>query len=154
MDILSIMLDEKDECILAELKKNSRNSTKNIASNVKIPRITVHSRIQKMIDNKIIKSFTVIPDYKKIGLTSTVFVFISTNPCESGASVMEIAKEISKLSGVYEIHIISGEYDFFIKVRGISFAEIGKHVIAKIRQIKGVGRTLTCACFTTVKEEI
>jgi DNA-binding Lrp family transcriptional regulator len=33
------MLDEKDECILAELKKNSRNSTKNIASNVKIPRI-------------------------------------------------------------------------------------------------------------------
>ncbi|MCK5259078.1 MAG: winged helix-turn-helix transcriptional regulator [Thermoplasmatales archaeon] len=50
------MLDEKDECILAELKKNSRNSTKNIASNVKIPRITVHSRIQKMIDNKIIHS--------------------------------------------------------------------------------------------------
>ena len=95
-----------------------------------------------------------IPDYKKIGLTSTVFVFVSTNPCESGASVMEIAKEISKLSGVYEIHIISGEYDFFIKVRGISFAEIGKHVIAKIRQIKGVGRTLTCACFTTVKEEV
>ena len=154
MDILSIMLDEKDECILAELKKNSRNSTKNIASNVKIPRITVHSRIQKMIDNKIIKSFTVIPDYKKIGLTSTVFVFVSTNPCESGASVMEIAKEISKLSGIYEIHIISGEYDFFIKVRGISFAEIGKHVIEKIRQIKGVGRTLTCACFTTVKEEL
>ncbi len=56
MDILSIMLDEKDEYILAELKKNSRNSTKNIALNVKIPRITVHSRIQKMIDNKIIHS--------------------------------------------------------------------------------------------------
>ena len=154
MDILSIMFDEKDECILAELKKNSRNSTKNIASNVKIPRITVHSRIQKMIDNKIIKSFTVIPDYKKIGLTSTVFVFVSTNHCESGNPVMEIAKEISKLSGVYEIHIISGEYDFFIKVRGASFAEIGKQVIANIKQIKGVGRTLTCACFTTVKEEV
>ena len=154
MDISSIMLDEKDESILAELKKNSRNSTKNIATNVKIPRITVHSRIQKMVDNKIIKSFTVIPDYKKIGLNSTVFVFVSTNPCESGASVTEIAKEISKLSGMYEIHIISGEYDFFIKVRGKSFAEIGKNVIAKIRKIKGVGRTLTCACFTTVKEEV
>ena len=154
MDILSSMLNEKDKCILAELKKNSRNSTKNIASNVKIPRITVHSRIQKMIDNKIIKSFTVIPDYKKIGLNSTVFVFVSTNPCQSGVPAMPIAKEISKLSGVYEIHIISGEYDFLIKIRGLSFDEIGKHVIAKIKQIKGVGKTLTCACFTTVKEEV
>lgn len=151
---MSTMLDEKDELILAELKKNARNPTKNIAANVKIPRITVHDRIQKMMDKKIIKSFTVILDYEKLGLTTTVYVFVASNPCESHVPLLDIANKIAKFPGVFEIHIVSGEYDLLIKVRGKSFDEVGNHVIAKIRQLKGIGRTYTCPCFTTVKEEV
>ena len=69
-------------------------------------------------------------------------------------SQRELAKRIAELSGVYEVHIISGEYDLLLKVRGKSLEEIGKLVVDKLRQLKGVGRTLTCACFETVKEEI
>ena len=54
-DILSIMIDEKDRLILNELMDNSRNSTKNIALNLHMPRITIHDRIKKLIDKKIIK---------------------------------------------------------------------------------------------------
>jgi DNA-binding Lrp family transcriptional regulator len=76
------------------------------------------------------------------------------NPCESSVSALKIAQKIQDLPGVYEIHIISGEYDILTKIRGPSFDEVGKNVIAKIRQIKGVGRTFTCPCFTTIKEII
>jgi DNA-binding Lrp family transcriptional regulator len=148
------MYDEKDEAILTELQKNARNTTKNIAIQVKMPRITVHDRIQKMIKNGIIKKFSVIPDYEKIGLTTTVFVFIATNPYESLIPLTEITKKISTYPGVYEIHIVSGEYDLLIKVRGKSFDDVGKNVVAKIRQIKGIGRTFTCPCFTSIKEEV
>jgi DNA-binding Lrp family transcriptional regulator len=48
--------------------------------------------------------------------------------------------------------MISGEYDMLLKVRGSSMEEIGKLVIDRLREVKGVARTLTCACFTTVKE--
>ena len=147
------MLDKKDELILAELKKNARQSTKNIATNVNLPRVTVHDRIKKMIKQGIIKSFSVFPDYEKTGLPCKVFIFVSFLP-NANVSQRELANRISKLPGVFEVNIIAGEYDLLIKVRGTSLEEIGKLVIDKLRSIDGVGRTLTCACFETVKEEI
>jgi len=149
---MPIMLDKKDQVILKELKKNSRNSTKKIAANVNIPRVTVHDRIQKMIKNGIIKSFSVSTDYKKIGLSTEVFIFVSFLP-NVDVSQRDLAKRISRLQGVAEVHIISGEYDLLLKVRGSSLEEIGKLVVDTLRKLKGVGRTLTFACFETIKEE-
>jgi DNA-binding Lrp family transcriptional regulator len=147
------MIDTKDEMIIKELKKNARNSTKNIAANINMPRVTVHDRIQKMIQQGIIKSFNVSIDYKKIGYTTEVFIFISFIPT-SDVSQRELAKRIAKLPGVYEVHIISGEYDLLLKVRGKTLEDIGTLVVDKLRQLKGVGKTLTFASFETVKEEI
>lgn len=148
-----IMIDNKDKKILSELKKNARNSTKNIAKNVRIPRVTVHDRIEKMKSSGIIKSFTTITDYNKIGLSTKVFIFVSFLH-NTNVSQRELANKISKIPGVYEVHIISGEYDLLIKVRGESLEEIGKLVVDKLRDLKGVGSTLTCACFETIKEEL
>jgi Lrp/AsnC family leucine-responsive transcriptional regulator len=150
----SFMLDEKDRRILEELKKNARNPTKKIASIVKIPRVTVADRIKKMKENNIIKSFTILPNYSKIGLDTTIFVFVSKNPYGSKVVITDIAKQISKLPGVYEIHIVSGEYDLLLKIRGKTFKDIGEKVLAEINQIEGVGRTFTIPCFNTLKEEM
>ena len=147
------MFDKKDEIILTELKKNARTSTKNIAANVNIPRVTVHDRIQKMVGKGIIKSFSVIPDYGKIGLPSKVFIFVSFLP-NPDVSQRQLAKRIAELPGVHEVHIISGEYDLLLKVRGKALEEIGKLIVDKLRQLKGVGSTLTCTCFETIKEEL
>jgi len=147
------MLDKKDELILAELKKNARQSTKNIATNIKLPRVTVHDRIKKMIKQGIIKSFSVYPDYEKIGLPCKVYIFVSFLP-NANISQRELANKIAKLPGIYEVDIISGEYDLLLKARGTSLKEIGKLVVDKLKQVKGVGRTLTCTCFETVKENI
>ena len=147
-----IMIDEKDILILNELEKNSRNSTKNISKKIQIPRVTVHDRIQKMKEKGIIKKFSVSIDHKKIGLTTEVFIFVGFQ-ANVEVSQRELAKRIGKLLGVSEVHIISGEYDLLLKVRGSSLEEIGRLVVDKIRTLKGVGRTLTFACFETVKEE-
>jgi len=148
---MSIMIDNKDQIILNELKKNSRVTTKDLSKNVKIPRVTVHDRIQKMIKNGVIKSFDVKIDYNKIGLPTEVFIFVSFLP-NANISQRELAKRISKLERILEVHIISGEYDLLLKVIGKSLEEIGEIVIDKLRNIKGVGKTLTFACFQTVKE--
>jgi DNA-binding Lrp family transcriptional regulator len=146
------MIDKKDEMIITELKKNARNTTKNIAANINIPRVTVRDRIQKMIEKGIITSFNISINYKKIGYATEVFIFISFLP-NFEVSQRELAKHIAKLPGVYEVHIISGEYDLLLKVRGRSLEDIGVLVVDKLRQLKGVGRTLTFACFETIKEE-
>jgi len=145
------MLDEKDQAILKELIKDSRKTTKAIARELDIPRATVHDRIVKMEQKKLIKKYTAIPDYSQLGVGVTAFILVQFSPQE-GMSQRETAEEISELKGIYEVHMISGEYDMLLKVRGASMEEIGKLVIDRLREIKGVARTLTCACFTTVKE--
>lgn len=147
------MFDEKDEMIIAELKKNARVSTKDIAAHINIPRVTVHDRMRKMKQQGIIKSFNVSIDYKKIGYGTEVFIFISFIPTPN-VSQRELAQHIAQLPGVHEVHIISGEYDLLLKVRGRTLEDIGTLVVDRLRQLKGVNRTLTFACFETVKEEI
>jgi DNA-binding Lrp family transcriptional regulator len=58
------------------------------------------------------------------------------------------------MEGVQEVHLISGEYDILVKVRGASMQSIGSLVIDRIRKLKGVGRTLTCSSFAAVKDEM
>jgi DNA-binding Lrp family transcriptional regulator len=147
------MLDKKDKLILSQLKKNARQTTKTIAAHVKIPRVTVHDRINKMVNQGVIKSFCVIPDYKKIGLRTKVFILISFKS-DAEISQRELAKRIAKLNGVFEVYIVSGEYDLLVKIRCNNLEEIGKLVVDKLRELKGVDKTLTITCFETIKEEV
>ncbi len=147
------MLDEIDKELLKVLKENSRSKTNDVAKKVRIPRTTVHHRIKRMEKEKIIRKFTVVPDYSKIGSPVTAFILVSFLPTMD-VKQREVAREISKLEGVYEVHLISGEWDMILKVRSSSLEEIGELVIDNLREIKGVGRTVTCGCFTTVKEEV
>jgi len=145
------MLDDKDLAILAELTKDSRKTTKAIARSLDIPRATVHDRIAKMEQKGIIRMYTSVPDYSQLGLGVTAFVLVQFEP-EKGVSQRDTADEIALLPGIYEVHMISGEYDMILKVRGASMEDIGRLVIDRLRDVKGVARTLTCACFSTVKE--
>jgi Lrp/AsnC family leucine-responsive transcriptional regulator len=71
---------------------------------------------------------------------------------EKGLSQRDTAEDIALLSGIFEVHMISGEYDMLLKVRGSSMEDVGRLVIDRLRDVKGVARTLTCTVFSTVKE--
>jgi DNA-binding Lrp family transcriptional regulator len=146
------MLDDKDRAILKELQKDARRSTKSIAKDLAIPRATVHERIKRMIDKGVVKGFTVVPDHAKLGEPVTAFILVSFVP-NSGTGQRDLANRIAALDGVHEVHLISGEHDILMKVRGESMENIGSLVIDKIRQMEGVGKTLTIACFATIKDE-
>lgn len=65
-----------------------------------------------------------------------------------------LATHIARFSHVYEVHIITGEYDLLVKARGKSLDEIGILVVDKIRGLKGVDKSYTLACFDTVLEKV
>lgn len=147
------MIDKKDQVLLAELKKNARESTKKLATKMKSPRSTIRDRIKKMVNNGVIKSFTIQLDYKKIDLPTTVFVFLSVTP-NSNIQHRQLASRIAKIPGVYDVYMITGDYDLLIKVRGKSIEDIGKIVIDKLRVLPGVEKSATSACFETIKEAL
>lgn len=147
------MIDEKDLAILKELENDASRSTKAIAKALNMPRATVHERVRKMREKGVIRGFTVIPDYSKLGEPISAFILVSFLP-NNTISQRELARKISDLEGVREVHLISGEYDILLKVRAKSMEDIGSLVIDRLRKIEGVGRTITCASFATVKDEL
>lgn len=146
-------MDSLDNAILRSLREDSGKSVAQMARELRVPRPTVHYRIQRLKEEGIIKRFSIVPDYAKLGLPVVAFVLVAFNP-NPRVSQRELAERIARLAGIQEVHLISGEWDLLLKVRGQSMEEIGRLVIDKLRAMEGVGATVTCACFATVKEEL
>ena len=147
------MLDDKDRKILLQLAGDGRKSVVEISNELDMPRATVQERIRKMTEKGVIKRFTVIPDYGKIGKEVTAFILVSFSG-DSNLSQRSLANEIAKIPEVYEISLISGEWDIILKVRAGSVSELGTIVIDKLRMMRGIQKTQTCVSFQTIKENL
>ena len=145
------MIDAKDEKILGELVEDGRKSVVDIADELNLPRATVQERVKKLVESGVVRRFVAIPDYSKTGKPVTAYVFV-TFGSEGGLSQRKLAEEISKIQGVYEVSVISGEWDMLLKVRAGSVEEIGRLVVDRLRAMKGIEKTETCVSFQTIKE--
>lgn len=145
------MPDDKDWKILAKLIDDGRKSVVDISNQLDMPRATVQERIRKMKDTGIIRKFSAIPNYSLLGKPVSAFILVSF--MAGAVSQRELAERIGKIPGVHEVHLISGEWDIILKVRAESMDKLGTMVVDKLRALKGVARTVTCACFNTIKEE-
>lgn len=144
-------LDKKDVQILKYLQHSSKISLKSLARKLSIPVTTLFARIKRMEKNGIIKGYKAIIDAKKLGFDVTAFVLVSYDP-SSTKTQSEVAREIAKLPFVQEVHIITGDWDILLKLRGRNSGEIGRFVLDKIRSIDGVLKTVTVVVFETAKE--
>lgn len=146
-------LDEKDLKILDVLKQNSKLTTQQIAKRVNIPITTIHNRIKKLEKLGVIKGYTLVLDYKKLGRPILGYVLVtafSTLPTGKRLSQDAIAKEIKKLSGVEEVNIVTGGTDILVKVRVKDIDELNNFLIKKLRRIDGVDKTQTMIVLSSV----
>jgi len=55
-----------------------------------------------------------------------------------------VAEQIASISGVTLAEDVTGPYDVIARVEARNVDELGKLVIAKIQDVAGITRTLTC----------
>ena len=146
-------MDEKDLMILEKLRENARKTVNEISKEIGLPRTTVGERIKKLVKEGVVKKFTTMLNYEKLGKPVTAFVLVSFLP-NPKISQRQLAREIARIKNVYEVYIIAGEWDLLLKVRGKDMEEIGQLILDKLRSMEGVGKTVTCTCFSVVKEEL
>jgi len=68
------------------------------------------------------------------------YILVQTEVGKSGT----VAQEIAKISGVSAAEDVTGPYDVIARVEAQNVDELGKLVIAKIQDVPGITRTLTC----------
>ena len=142
-------MDDVDTAILRSLIKNSRISLSQMSKEIDVPDATISNRLKKL-ENEVIKRYTVILDWQKIGLDITTIIIIQTES-EKHESVKE---ELSKLNEVSEVYSVSGEYDILIKVWVQDIEELNKLMNTKIRSIDGVEDLTEMIVMERVKEEM
>ena len=56
----------------------------------------------------------------------------------------DVAREIAQLAGVTLAEDVTGPYDVIARVEAPSMDDLGHLVVARIQDVKGITRTLTC----------
>lgn len=55
-----------------------------------------------------------------------------------------VAQSIRDIKGVVATDEVTGPYDIIAKLEGVSVEELGSLVLAKVQEVSGITRTLTC----------
>ena len=142
-------MDDVDTAILRSLIKNSRITISQMSKEIDVPDATISNRLKKL-EHDVIKRYTMILDWHKIGLDITSIIIIQTES-EKHESVKE---ELSKLEEVSEVYSVSGEYDILIKVWVLGIDELNQLINSKIRSIDGVEDLTEMIVMERVKEDM
>jgi len=135
-------MDHIDEEIVFELRKDGKTTVKEIARALGVPMSTVHHRIQKLEKDKVISRYEAIPDFKKMGLGVSAFVFVTVD-YDKIESQEQVAKEIRKMHNVDATYMVTGETDILVHVRTHDIEELNDFIVRKLRTIKGIDKTRT-----------
>ena len=141
-------IDNKDERIIEILKHNSRATVKEIAKSTKIRPSTVHQRIQKLIESKVIEKFTIKLDNKAVRENFIVFMLVK------GSTAEYIDNKILNDKHVKEIFGITGEYDLLIKLKFEDVEEFHEFVLSFRKDKREIQSTLTMVVTANLKEEV
>ncbi|WP_181802279.1 Lrp/AsnC family transcriptional regulator [Streptomyces shenzhenensis] len=55
-----------------------------------------------------------------------------------------VAQTISEIPGVMQAEDVTGPYDVIVRAQADTVDELGRMVVAKVQQVDGITRTLTC----------
>ena len=108
------MIDEKDRDILNILQTNSRISNAEVARRIGMAPSAVLERIRKLEDRKIITSYETRLNHEKLGLAMTTFILVRTG---EGIGSTEVGKRLGQLPQVQEVHLMTGDFAYLVKVR-------------------------------------
>lgn len=109
---LIVSLDILDMKIIKCLIENARATYRSIAEETGVSEATVKNRIDRLIEQGIIKRFTVVLDYYKLGRAIKAFIGLKVQP----AKLQSIVEHIRENSDVHVLYRTSGDVDLLFEV--------------------------------------
>ena len=146
MKFSSDRLDDIDKQILGLLLADSRIPLSHISKEVGISSPAIRERMKKLCKEGIIKGFSTIVDYKKLGLGLTAFIGLSMD--ESKCCQEDVFSDLVKIPRVLEAHFTNGEEDILVKVVTEN-TETLVELLGQMNAIDGINRTKTLIALKT-----
>lgn len=141
-------MDELDRKLLQALRDEGRISFRELATQVHVSSQTISDRITKMIENGVIKGFTVITDQAKVGYPITFIVELDVELPKMKA----VQKELTYYPELYQVSVVTGDHDILALGVARDIMHLHEIIEEKISNIDGIKATKTSISLKTVKE--
>ena len=146
--MLVVELDEIDYKILETLKRDARTPFTEVGRDLGISDATVHVRVKKMMDEGIIKRYTIVVDEEAMGRKIRGFMLINVDP----GSLEKVANQLVENERVSEIYEIHGPNDLIVKVAAGDLNEM-RNLMLKVREIPNMATSELITVFKVWKEK-
>jgi len=141
-------MDENDKKILRNLLFDARLSARQLALKLGMSTVTILSRIKKLENQKIIKSYTALLDHEKLGYDLTAIIEIIAKKDK----IIEVEERLSKIENVSAVYDVTGSTDTLLVAKFKERSELSKFV-KNLSTIPNVENTITHLVLNTVKED-
>lgn len=140
-------IDEIDIKILEMLRKDSRMPFTEVGRELGISDATVHVRVKRMMEEGILKRYTITVDEEVFGRNVYSFVLLNVTPGNLEDVVIRLL-ENEHISAIYEIH---GPNDLILKIWAENLDEMRDQML-EIREVPNVTTSELITIYKVWKE--
>lgn len=132
-------LDALDRRLIAHLRQDGRASVTTLAGALGVARGTVQTRLSRLIEEGVIRRFTIELDGPETGERVRAVMLISVQ----GSRARQVTTELRRRPEIARLYSTNGAWDFVADLETGSLAEFDR-ALSAIREIPGVLNSETC----------
>ncbi len=144
-------MDKIDRKILAELQSNGRASLQDISQAVGLSSTPCWTRIKRMEKEGVIERYTVSLNAHALGLGDTVLVQLTLDS-HSDNTLEKFGQVLASIPEVIEAYLVSGEYDYLLRVAVKDTKDYERLLREKLYKIKGIRHSKSSFVLRTLKK--
>ncbi|MCX7270601.1 MAG: Lrp/AsnC family transcriptional regulator [Betaproteobacteria bacterium] len=130
-------LDKFDISILEALQKDARLSLQDLGKIVGLTASPCWTRVKRLEDAGVIEGYTVRLSPEKLGLPETVILHVSLDS-HSDEALFEFGRALEDIPEVLEAFLVSGDYDYYIRVAVEDTRGYERFLREKLYKIPGI----------------
>lgn len=136
-------LDSIDRAILRLLQEDGRASVRSMADRVHISRANAYARINRLIEDGIIRGFTARVDHERSGQSASAYITLKIVQ----NTWRTVREQLLTLPGVAHIALVSGDFDVLLLVHTADNRSLRELVLTRIQAIPEVLSSRTLLVF-------
>jgi Lrp/AsnC family leucine-responsive transcriptional regulator len=136
MDI-SAEIDEIDRRILRELRQDGRISNTHLAEKVGLSASPCWNRVRQLEQAGVIEGYTVLLNQKALGQPDTVMIEVTLDRHDD-ETFERFGQALADMPEVMEAYLLTGEYDYLIKVAVAGTAGYEEFLRRKLYKLPGL----------------
>jgi DNA-binding Lrp family transcriptional regulator len=140
-------MDDLDYKMISLLRSDARRPVASVAAELGVSRATIRSRIDRLIENGIIRGFTIaVHDQATRNLVRAVMMIEV-----EGKAAGKVAKRLHGYPEIRRLHSTNGHWDFVAELVTSSLGEF-EELLNRIRLVDGIKSTETSILLSSPKD--